>query len=218
MGVLVHESLKPANQCQTAAKNENRVLGLIIKSFHYRTKCTLIPLYKSLVRPKLEHAAAAWSPWLEKDIDSLEKVQRRLVRTLSNVRGETYEEKLRDAGLTTLKERRKRGDLVEAFKTIKGLNGVIKEDWFQIDEADSTRPSTRSNSNVTGSGSNERNSNVVLHERAKTEIRNQSYRLRTARAWNDLPQGVRDATTTNAFKNLYDKWLSESLNNNQTES
>ena len=107
---------------------------------------------------------------------------------------------------------------MEAFKTIKGLNGVIKEDWFQIDEADSTRPSTRSNSNVTGSGSNERNSNVVLHERAKTEIRNQSYRLRTARAWNDLPQGVRDATTTNAFKNLYDKWLSESLNNNQTES
>ena len=93
LGVLVHESLKPANQCQTAAKNANRVLGLINKSFHYRTKCTLIPLYKSLVRPKLEHAAAAWSPWLEKDIDSLEKVQRRLVRTLSNqrrnLRGET---------------------------------------------------------------------------------------------------------------------------------
>ena len=101
LGVLVDSSLKPSTQCQTAAKNANRVLGLIIKSFHYRTKSTLIPLYTSLVRPKLEHAAAAWSPYLEKDIECIEKVQRRLVRTLSNVRGETYEDKLRDAGLTT---------------------------------------------------------------------------------------------------------------------
>ena len=44
LGVLVNESLKPANQCQTAAKNANRVLGLINKSFHYRTKSTLVPL------------------------------------------------------------------------------------------------------------------------------------------------------------------------------
>ena len=62
LGVLVDSSLKPSTQCQTAAKNANRVLGMIIKSFHYRTKNTLIPLYKSLVRPKLEHEAAAWSP------------------------------------------------------------------------------------------------------------------------------------------------------------
>ena len=32
LGVLVHESLKPANEGQTAAKNANRVLGLINKS------------------------------------------------------------------------------------------------------------------------------------------------------------------------------------------
>ena len=64
----MHESMKPANLCQIAAKNANRTLGLINRSFHYRTKNTLIPLYKSLVRPKLEHAAAALSsPWLEKD-------------------------------------------------------------------------------------------------------------------------------------------------------
>ena len=211
LGVLVHESMKPANQCQTAAKNANRVLGLIHKSFHYRTKNTLIPLYKSLVRPKLEHAAAAWSPWLEKDSEPLEKVQRRLILMLSNVRGESYEEKLLDAGLTTLKERRKRGDL-EAFKTLNGLNGVIKADWFEIDESNSTRPSTRSNTDVTESGGGERKTNVLLHERAKTEIRNQSFRFRTARAWNELPSWVTQAKSTNAFKNLYDRWQAKKPN------
>ena len=100
------------------------MLGLILKSFHYRTKQSLIPLYKSLVRPKLEFGVAAWNPWHEGDINCLEKVQKRLIRSLSNVRGTTYEEKLKDAGLTTLKERRERGNLIEAFKTIQGINNV----------------------------------------------------------------------------------------------
>ena len=131
LGVVVDSSMKPAVQCQTAAKNANRVLGLIGKTFHYRTKNTLVPLYKSLVRPKIEHAVAAWSPWLEKDIECIEKVQKRLVRMLSNVRGNTYEDRLKDAGLTTLKERRARGDAIEAFKMLNGINNVDKRDWFR---------------------------------------------------------------------------------------
>ena len=105
LGIRVDSSLKPGTQCEVAAKNANQILGLIAKTFHYRTKYTLVPLFKSLVRPKLEFAAAAWSPWLEKDIECLEKVQRRLIRMLSNVKGSTYEQKLNDAGLTPLKDR-----------------------------------------------------------------------------------------------------------------
>ena len=78
LGVWVNSALKPSTQCEVAAKSANQMLGLIAKSFHYRTKSTLIPLYKTLVRPKLEFSAAAWSPWLEKDVDCLEKVQCRL--------------------------------------------------------------------------------------------------------------------------------------------
>ena len=83
-----------------------------------------MPLYKSFVQPRLEHTVAAWSPRLESDIKSLEKIQERLIRMLSNVKGQTYEEKLKDAGLTTLKDRRARG---EAFKAIKGFSKVDKQ-------------------------------------------------------------------------------------------
>ena len=95
LGVWLEASLKPSLQCEVAAKDANRILSLIGKTFHYRTKGTLIPLYRSLARPKLEFAVAAWSPWLVKDIECLEKVQRRVIRMLSNVRGDSYEEKLR---------------------------------------------------------------------------------------------------------------------------
>ena len=178
---------------------------MILKSFHYRTKQTLVQLYKSLVRPKLEFGVAAWSPWYERDIVCLEKVQKRLIRSLSNVRGVTYEEKLKDAGLTTLKERRKRGDLIEAFKTLNGLNNVEKSEWFSIAEPEEARPSTRSNTNVDGEVELKRPC-VLLKERARTEMRNNSFRFRVQRSWNDLPDNVRLAKSTNAFKNAYDAW------------
>ena len=44
-----------------------------------------------------------------------------MIKGLGN---KSYEERLRRTGLPTLEERRKRGDLIETFKMVKGLNGV----------------------------------------------------------------------------------------------
>lgn len=206
LGVWIDSSFKPGTQCEVAAKNANQVLGLIMKSFHYRTKSTLVPLYKTLVRPKLEFSAAAWNPWMEKDIECLEKVQKRLIRSLSNVRGSTYEEKLKDAGLTSLEDRRRRGDLIEAFKTLNGFNNVEKSAWFEIADSDQSHHATRSQSSEGTNG----NSTCILRQRARTELRNQSYRFRTARAWSCLPVNVRNAISVNAFKNAYDAWQTKS--------
>ena len=204
LGVIVSGTFKPSVQCEMAAKKANQVLGLINRSFHYRTKDTLVPLFKSLVRPKLEFSAAAWNPYLEKDIECLEKVQRRLIRSLSNVRGATYEEKLRDAGLTSLRDRRERGDLIETFKTLNGFNNVKKHNWFEIPEQQA-RHATRSTTAVGNDGEIE-NRISLNRERAKTELRNHSFRFRAARAWNELPDNVRNAKTVNGFKNALDAW------------
>ena len=210
LGIWTENSLKPGLQCSKAASSANRILGLILKSFHYRTKQTLVPLYKTLVRPKLEFGAAAWNPWYEKDIACLEKVQKRLIRSLSNIRGATYEKKLEDAGLTTLAERRKRGDLIEAFKTLTGINNVDKHRWFEIADRDKTRPGTRSNVNI-AEGENECRANVLIRGRARTEIRNNSFRFRIGRMWNELPDNVRQTKSNNSFKNAYDSWNQENL-------
>ena len=211
LGVWTDSTLKPSLQCSKAATNANRLLGMILKSFHYRTKQSLVPLYKSLVRPKMEFAVAAWNPFYDKDIACLEKVQRRLIRSLSNVRGATYDEKLKDAGLTTLEERRKRGDMIEAFKTLSGKNNVEKEGWFRIASNDENQSRTRSNTNVI-EGREQTRSSVLIRERARTDLRNNSFRLRVGRSWNDLPDSVRNVNSTNAFKNAYDSWLRKTQN------
>ena len=188
------------NGVELSVTEEERDLGV------WTDSTSLVPLYKSLVRPKMEFAVAAWNPWYDKDIACLEKVQRRLIRSLSNFRGTTYEEKLKDAGLTTLKERCKRGDMIEAFKTLSGKNNVDKAAWFRIAPNDEPQHSTRSNTNVV-EGSEQKRSCVLIRERARTDLRNHSFRLRVGRSWNDLPDSVRNVTSTNSFKNAYDSWF-----------
>ena len=144
---------------------------------------------------------------MARDVECLEKVQHRLIRMLSNVKGKTYEEKLADAGLTTLKARRERGDAIEVFKTLNGFNRVDKNDWFLIAPTEIQRPSTRSNTNVEGDGLQTKKHDVILRERARIEIRNSSFRLRTARMWSDIPDEVKGAKSVNGFKNSYDAWI-----------
>ena len=208
VGVWMEESWKPSRQCAAAAKSANFALGQLQRAFHYRRKANLVPLYKCFVRPRLEFAVAAWSPWMEKDNGILEQVQQRLVRMLSDVQGKDYYEKLRDAGLTTLSERRTRGDAIETFKTLKGFNRVRREDWFSVRAADA-RP-TRSTTSISEEGE-ERRELMLQIQRANLEIRRNYFTIRAAKTWNGVPDIVKNQRTVNAFKSAYDKWKKENI-------
>ena len=114
-----------------AAKKANQVLGQINRSFSCHTKDVMSQIHKVFVRPHLEYAVAAWSPWHQKDKDTLEKIQRRATRRISNIRG-SYPERLRQLNLTTLEERRKRGDAIEVFKCLNGFWDIEKKNSFAV--------------------------------------------------------------------------------------
>ena len=103
LGIIVHSSLKPSKQCAKAAIKGNQVLGQMARSFSYRDKVYWIRLYKTYVRPHLEYAVQAWCPSYQSDIDCLEDVQRRAVKMISGLSSVSYDEKLKEVGLTTLK-------------------------------------------------------------------------------------------------------------------
>ena len=123
---------------------------------------------------------------------------------MTDARGETYEEKLRYLGLTTLRERRERGDLIEAFKVIKGHNNVNRELWFDLQSRESSRP-TRTNATIE-EGTERRKSDVLYKPKANKETRANFYTVRVVNGWNELPEKIKSAPSVNSFKNLYDKW------------
>ena len=93
-------------------------------------KRVILSLYKSLVRPHLEYCIQAWRPHLRKDIDILEKVQRRATRMIEECKGRTYEERLEITGLTTLEARRTRADMLEVFKILNKFEAVDETIFF----------------------------------------------------------------------------------------
>ena len=113
LGVIVSRDLKPSRQCTDAAKKANQALGMIKRNITSRSPNILLRLYKSLVRPRLEYAVQAWTPWMRKDIDLLESVQRRFTRMINGMEGLTYQERLRCLRLPSLEARTRRGDAIE---------------------------------------------------------------------------------------------------------
>ena len=111
IAVTMNANMKVSEQCRIAASKGNQVLEMIRRNITYKEKSLIIPLYKAIVRPHLEYCIQAWSPHLRKDIYTvcLKKIQRRATKLIPELRDLTYEERLKECGLTTLDTRRLRG-------------------------------------------------------------------------------------------------------------
>jgi hypothetical protein len=88
----------------------------MVRTFECKSKDIILNLYKSLVRSHLEYCVQAWSPHLRKDIELIEKVQHRATKMIHGLGKYFYEKRLAILGITKLKTRRMRGDIVEVFQ------------------------------------------------------------------------------------------------------
>ena len=65
-----------------------------------------------------------WNPHFRGDIEELENIQHRATRLVPGLKKVEYMERLRKLRLTTLETRRKRGDLIQFYKIVYGLDHV----------------------------------------------------------------------------------------------
>ncbi len=76
----------------------------------------------------LEYAEVVWSPCKKKHINKLERIQRIATKMVPELRDLSYKDRLKEMQLTTLQERRERGDLITVYKLINELEKVDRED------------------------------------------------------------------------------------------
>ena len=87
--VTINYDLSWGKHVSYIVNKANKVLGVIKRSLGNDNRHAFSCLFKSLVRPILEYAAHVWSPYQIKDMESLEKIQRRASRlALKQKRGE----------------------------------------------------------------------------------------------------------------------------------
>ena len=191
LGIIITNDLKPTKQCTEAVKKANKLIGFIGRAFEYKTEKTVLTLYNSLVRPQLEYCVQFWSPYYKKDMEKLERVQRRVTKMIPRLRNKSYEERLAELNLFTLTKRRLRGDLIQVYKIFRGHDNLNVEKYFTIDQLNYTR----------GNGHKIKGKRFQSHE-AKHFFFN-----RVVNVWNKLPSSVVNCDTVLTFKSRLDKFL-----------
>ena len=111
----------------------------------------------------------------------------------------TYEGRLQELGLPSLELRRERGDYIQAFRILTGVDKVNPTTWFDLAK---DRPRL-------GAATTRQTDSTLAIEprRANTQLRRNFFSVRIADKFNNLPEEIKAATTVNSFKNMLDKFL-----------
>ncbi len=121
LGIELSKDLSWSPHTNKVCSKASQSLGFLQRNFHSARPETKTAAYRTIVRPILEYSASAWDPYLQRDIQKIEAVQRRAARFVTN----TYQKTpgtvtniMANLQWETLEERRQNARLSMFYKII----------------------------------------------------------------------------------------------------
>ena len=193
LGITITSDLDWDLHINNICKSATKISFWILNIFYSREKTTMITLFNSLVRSKLEYCCQLWNPEKTKHIDAIERIFRGFSRKIDNMAQFDYWTRLKKLNLMSLQRRRERSIIILVWK-IK--NNLAPND-INLDFKTNIR-----NNKI----------DAVVKPMAKclgktrTSFEN-SFIIKSAKIWNRLPFPLREISNLNLFKKQLDIYL-----------
>jgi len=184
IGIEVDQTMKFSTHCKTIAQRANRLSNLFFLTFRCRDKEFMLNFYATYIRPLLETATTVWNPYLMKDINVLEGVQRKFTKRVPGMFERSYEQRRAALGLKTLEHRRLCNDLTMCFRALNGFIDLDFHEFFEFNRGRHLRGHCQK----------------LVVPKFRKNCRKYDFACRTVNAWNALPEELFATSTLFSFK------------------
>ena len=193
---LSNHHLSWNSHIDTITSEANQILGLIKRTCRgWKDTETLKTLYCTLERSQVEYGSVVWSPYTSRNIDKLERIQRRGTKFILGQNDISYEDRLKCLNMLSLEKRRYLFDVVFLYKVLNGylnieltplINFYSKADPYKFRHVDDYS---------------------LKRNHARTTKFKNSYFNKIVEMWNSLPLEIRLAPNLEVFKSKLKKFI-----------
>ena len=184
LGVWFSSNMKSSSHCNHIVKTARQRAAMIKRCFVSKDRKTLFWAFCVYVRPILEYASPVWSPYLVKDIDLVESVQRHFTKYLPGLKEKPYSKRLEILKADSLELRRLKFDLVLTYSLLHGLCNIDYTTFFSLRTGGKTRGHPLK----------------LIVQPILRDCRKFFFSHRVVNVWNSLPAHVVISPSVKAFK------------------
>ena len=214
LGINISNDLKWSNHINSVCKKASSTLGFVRRNLLNSPKASRLTAYISLVRSLLEYGSIIWDPYVQKDIDKLERIQRQAARFIcrdyhTRVPG-CVSNMLKDLDLPTLQTRRRNLRLSFLFKVAEGMLPPLPPDVYltQMKNKRKIKPTNFENcvsKNIVNNYITNNSRPFEIPKNNGCDAYKNSFFVRTIPEWNGLANHIVTAESIETFKTRINK-------------
>ena len=193
LGINLTPELSWSSHINIICESARKITSWALSVFHDRSSKTILYLYKSIIRCRVEYLCPLWDPPKIEDIANLESIQRFVTSRISAIKHLHYYDRLKSLKLMSLQRRRERYTIIMMFKILHNITSNDLKIEFSYNDRRGIRATV-----------------PMIPREAKSKylsLYDSSFGVRGPSLWNRIPAQITTLETLDSFKAALTKWL-----------